>query len=159
ERIRAVVVESGNPLVTGADTQAYRDAFQKLELLVVIDVALTETARLAHYVLPAASQFEKYEATFFNLEFPENYFHLRRPLLPPAGQSLPEPEIHRRLAVALGELPERFGFLETVARVDRKFPRLKLFSLALAATLKRRPRLAAHLPMLLHETIGKALPD
>ena len=47
ERIRAVVVESGNPLVTGADTRAYRDAFAKLELLVVIDVALTETARMA----------------------------------------------------------------------------------------------------------------
>ena len=65
ERIRAVVVESGNPLVTGADTRAYRAAFEKLELLVVIDVALTETARLADYVLPAATQFEKYEATFF----------------------------------------------------------------------------------------------
>ena len=116
ERIRAVVVESGNPLVTGADTRAYRDAFAKLELLVVIDVALTETARMAHYVLPAATQFEKYEATFFNLDFPANYFHLRRPLLQPAGQSLAEPEIHRRLVVALGALPARFPILSAVAR-------------------------------------------
>jgi anaerobic selenocysteine-containing dehydrogenase len=159
DRIRAVIVESGNPLVTGADTQAYRAAFKKLELLVVIDVALTETARMADYVLPAATQFEKYEATFFNLEFPANYFHLRRPLLEPAGESLPEPEIHRRLAVALGALPTSFPLLEAVARIDRRFPRLRLFPLALGLSLKRRPQLRAHLPLLLHETLGKALPN
>ena len=51
--------------------------------VVVIDVAMTETARHADYVLPAASQFEKCEATFFNLEFPRNTFHLRHPLLEP----------------------------------------------------------------------------
>ncbi len=38
---------------------------------------MTETARLAHYVLPASSQFEKTEFTLFNFEFPTNYFHLR----------------------------------------------------------------------------------
>jgi anaerobic selenocysteine-containing dehydrogenase len=31
----------------------------------------------ADYVLPASSQFEKAEATFFNVEFPDNVFHLR----------------------------------------------------------------------------------
>jgi anaerobic selenocysteine-containing dehydrogenase len=36
----------------------------------VVDVAMTETARLAHYVLPASSQYEKTEFTLFNLEFP-----------------------------------------------------------------------------------------
>ena len=56
--------------------------------MVVIDVAMTETARLAHYVLPAASQFEKPEATFFNLEFPHNTFHLRHPLLEPLPGTL-----------------------------------------------------------------------
>lgn len=158
ERIRGVVVESGNPLVTGADTAAYERAFGKLDLLVVIDVALTETAALAHYVLPAASQFEKAEATFFNLDFPDNFFHLRRPLLPPRGECLAEPEIHRRLAVALGQVPERFPLLERIARWDRLAPRLRLFPLALAATLKRRPQLVRHLPLVLYQTLGRALP-
>ncbi len=79
-----------------------REALRALELLVVIDVAMTETARLAHYVLPAASQFEKPEATFFNLEFPHNTFHLRHPLLEPLPGTLPEPEIWARLVRALG---------------------------------------------------------
>ena len=41
-------------------------------------------------MLPASTQFEKWEATFFNFEFPENYFHLRKPLFTPLGDSLSE---------------------------------------------------------------------
>ena len=159
ERLRGLVVDSSNPLITAADTQAYRRAFSKLELLVVIDVAMTETARLAHYVLPPASQYEKYEATFFNLEFPANFFHLRQPLFEAADGTLPEPEIYRRLMVAMGEFPERFPVLERVARLDRRWPRLRLFPAALAATLKLRPRLQRFLPLVLHETLGAALPN
>src|ERR1700754_4494069 len=73
-----------------------------LDTVVVVDVALTETARHAHYVLPAASQYEKPEATYFNFEFPDNTFHLRRPVLEPLPGTLPEPEIWARLVRALG---------------------------------------------------------
>lgn len=158
ERVRGVVVDSGNPLVTAADTQAYEAAFKKLELLVVIDVALTETAKLAHYVLPVATQFEKWEATFFNLEFPENYFHLRQPLFKAPDTVLTEPEIYWRIAVAMKALPDRFPILEKIAKLDRRFPRLKLFPLALAATLKRHPQYKPMLPIILHQTLGKLLP-
>ena len=82
KRYRAMLVETGNPLHSLADSQRMREAMRALELSVVIDVAMTETARHADYVLPAASQFEKAEATFFNLEFPRNAFHLRAPLFP-----------------------------------------------------------------------------
>ncbi|PJF37708.1 MAG: dehydrogenase, partial [Phototrophicales bacterium] len=51
DRIRAVWVDSCNPVQTFADTHAYESAFSKLDLLVVVDVAMTETARLADYVL------------------------------------------------------------------------------------------------------------
>ena len=80
-RYRAMLVESGNPAHSLADSSRMREALAALDLVVVIDVAMTETARLAHYVLPAPSQYEKWEATFFNFEFPANVFHLRRPLL------------------------------------------------------------------------------
>ena len=83
-----------------------REALASLELLVVIDVAMTETARLADYVLPAPSQYEKWEATFFNFEFPANVFHLRRPVLSAPEGVLPEPEIHARLVEALGAVTE-----------------------------------------------------
>ncbi len=77
DRFRAMLVESGNPVHSLADSVRMREALDALDLVVVIDVALTETGRHADYVLPAASQFEKWECTFFNLEFPAQ-------LLPPA---------------------------------------------------------------------------
>lgn len=159
-RLRGLVVDSANPALTGADTQAYRAAFAKLDLLVVIDVALTETARLAHFVLPAASQFEKWETTFFNLDFPTQAGHLRRPLFAPRPGTLPEPEIYRRLLVAMGELPAGgFPLLRAVARVDRRAPALRLFPAALALTLKLRPRLRRYATFVLYDTLGRALPD
>jgi anaerobic selenocysteine-containing dehydrogenase len=158
DRVRGLVVDSGNPALTGADSRAYRKALEKLEVLVVIDVAMTETARLAHYVLPASSQFEKYEATFFNFHFPKNYFHLRTPILPPLTGTLSEPEIYRRLVVAMGELPDRFPLLEAIARFDRKFPKLRLYPAALAYTLKRRPKLNKLAALVVYSTLGKALP-
>src|SRR6266850_3468743 len=84
-RYRALIVESGNPAHSLADSQRMREALAALDLVVAIDVFMTETARLADYVLPAVTQFEKYEATFFNFELPRNVFHLRRPLLAPPG--------------------------------------------------------------------------
>src|SRR4029077_16340478 len=97
DRYRAMLVESGNPAHSLADSQRMREALSSLELLVVIDVAMTETARLADYVLPVPSQFEKWEATFFNFDFPRNVFQLRRPLLEPLAGTMGEPEIHARL--------------------------------------------------------------
>jgi anaerobic selenocysteine-containing dehydrogenase len=159
DRVRALFVDSANPLVSGADTRAYQEALQRLELLVVIDVAMTETARLAHYVLPASSQFEKWEATFFTLDFPRNGFHLRRPLLPPRPGTLPEPEIYRRLLVALGALPARFPLLRRIAALHRRWPRGKLLQRALLAHLATRPRHRALAPMILYQTLGQVLPD
>src|SRR6185503_18438123 len=44
-RYRAMLIESGNPLHSVADSQKMREAMRQLELLVVIDVALSESAR------------------------------------------------------------------------------------------------------------------
>jgi anaerobic selenocysteine-containing dehydrogenase len=158
-RLRGLVVDSANPALSGADTQAYRKALARLELLVVIDVAFTETARLAHYVLPASSQLEKWEMTFFNLEFPTQAVHLRRPVLPPRAGTLPEPEIYRRLLVAMGELPAGgYPLLRALARIDRRWPRLRLLPAAVAATLRARPRLRRYAAFLLLDTLGRTLP-
>ncbi len=158
DRIRAIVATSCNPLMTWADTSAYERAFGSLELLVVVDVAMTETARLAHYVLPAASQFEKWEATGFNLEFPENYFHLRHPLFEPMGESLPEPEIFTRLMEKMGLIPKRFPWLSRVARAQPGSSRYLPYIAALGATLMIRKEWAPYAASILYRTLGPTLP-
>ncbi len=158
DRLRALIVDSANPVATYANTNAQRKAIEKLELSVVIDVAMTETAQVAKYVLPAQTQFEKMEATFFNLEFPKNFFHLRHPISQPLENTLPEPEIYHRLVTAMGELPKSFPLLSTIAKVDRTIPSLKLFPLALKAALSLNPKWKKYQLLVIKETLGKALP-
>jgi len=157
-RIRAVFVDSANPLVSYADTNAYERAFKKLELLVVVDVTMNETARLAHYVLPAASQFEKWEATGFNLEFPENAFHLRHPLFPPLAESLPEPEIYTRLLEKMGIIPESFPILERIAQSEPPASAHVGFLGAFGLTLARQKKWRPYAASILYRTLGKTLP-
>ncbi len=155
DRFRAMIVESSNPAHSVANSARVREALRSLELLVVIDVAMTETARLAHYVLPAASQFEKPEATFFNLEFPHNTFHLRHPLLEPLPGTLAEPEIWARLVRALGVVDdEDLRPLRRAAR-DGLDAYAKEFLVAVSAN----PALGRVLPFVLYETLGPTMPD
>jgi anaerobic selenocysteine-containing dehydrogenase len=155
KRFRALLVESGNPAHSMADSARMREAIAALDLVVVIDVAFTETARLAHYVLPVASQFEKAEATFFNFEFPNNYFHLRKALLPPLPGLFSEAELHARLLEALGELPaESVAALRAAWNEGRTSFREKFFELAMTDH-----RTIALAPVLLYRAIGDLLPQ
>ncbi len=153
DRFRAMLIESGNPVHSLADSQRMRAAMQALDLLVVIDVALTETARQADYVLPAASQFEKWECTFFNLEFPHNDFHLRPPLFEPMAGTLPEYEIHARLCRALGAYTDAdIEPLRVAAQAGRA-----AFADAFLTTAIEAPHLGKLAAVLLYETLGPML--
>ncbi|KZY58813.1 dehydrogenase, partial [Oleiphilus sp. HI0061] len=159
DRLRAIWVDSSNPARSYADSSAYERAFSKLDLLVVVDVAMTETARLAHYVLPAASQFEKWEATGFNAEFPENFFHLRAPMFEPLPGTLPEPEIYARLLAKMGKIPENFPVLERIAKYEPEISAHQGFFAALMATFKLNKDWAPYAPSILYRTFGAALPE
>jgi anaerobic selenocysteine-containing dehydrogenase len=159
DRLRAVWVDSSNPVLSYADTQACTEAFEKLELLVVVDIAMTETARMAHYVLPAASQFEKLEASAFNLEFPENFFHFRKPLFEPLEESLPEPEIYTRLLEKMGIIPISFPMLNTVAKFEPKFTSRAGYLMALQLLFKQKPHLQKFASSIMYRTLGKTLPQ
>jgi len=47
-RLRAMIISGANPLRSYADTLAYEQAFKELDLLVTIEIAMTETARMGH---------------------------------------------------------------------------------------------------------------
>jgi anaerobic selenocysteine-containing dehydrogenase len=153
KRYRAMLVEAANPAHSLADSPRFRQALRALDTVVVIDVAMSETAKLAHYVLPAATQFEKAEATFFNFEFPENAFHLRARLFPPPEGALPEAEIHARLAEALGAVTEEdLAPLREAAREG-----VAHYAQVFMGHVMGNPRLATQAPVLLYRTL--ALPD
>jgi len=154
DRYRALIIQSGNPVHSLADSQRMREAIRSLEFSVVIDVAMTETARQADYVLPSSSQFEKAEATFFNLEFPDNVFHLRQPLFEPLPGTLDEAEITARLLEEAGELDDRdYRALRVAAKAG-----LTAFSTLFLVRMALKPKLMKYIAPILYRTLGPTLP-
>ena len=152
DRLRAMIVSGANPLRSYADTLAYEEAFKKLDLLVTIEIAMTETARMGHYVLPARSAFEKWDTTFFSLTFPETYFQLRQPHCEARGEPLEEGDIYTRLAEALGLLPEIPESLFQAAYGDRKGFASELFE-----WISQDKKAARLLPFIAAKTLGKSV--
>jgi formate dehydrogenase alpha subunit len=97
-QIRGLYVIGENPLATLPASMEVRAALDRLELLVVQDPFLTETARMAHAVLPACTFAEK-DGTFTNLE--GRVLRVRE-AIDPIGESLPDWHIMTALANALG---------------------------------------------------------
>ncbi|MCP4691018.1 MAG: molybdopterin-dependent oxidoreductase [Desulfobacterales bacterium] len=59
--LRGLILTGANPVLTNPDAAKVSRALDHLDLFVVRDLFLTQTARLAHYVLPAASFLERGE--------------------------------------------------------------------------------------------------
>ncbi len=153
DRFRSMIIESSNPVSSLADTPRWIEALQALDTVVVIDVAMTETARHADYVLPASSQYEKWEATFFTGDFPQNVFQLRRPLLPPAEGTLTEPEIHARILKAAELIPAATLDSLRQAATEGRAEFAGAFFEAAAAD----PTVGAAAQIVLYETLGPTL--
>ena len=154
DRFRAMIIESGNPVHSLAESQKFRQAMAALDVTVVIDVAMTETAMEADYVLPVANQYEKAEAAFFNFEFPNNHFQVRKPLFEPPASVLTEAEIHTRLAEAMGTVPaDVVDQLNAALEDSRSAFGAKVFEL-----IGAEPALMGVAPALLHRTLGETMP-
>src|SRR5690606_35587913 len=63
-QVKALFVTGGNPLITMANAGRLREAFAELELLVALDIQPSETAHLAHYVLPCTSPLQRPDLPF-----------------------------------------------------------------------------------------------
>ncbi|MDO9123243.1 MAG: molybdopterin-dependent oxidoreductase, partial [Deltaproteobacteria bacterium] len=59
--IKGMIISASNPLLTWPNSRKVEAALKQLEFLVVMDIFMTETARLAHIVLPAATFLERTE--------------------------------------------------------------------------------------------------
>ena len=106
ERLRALMFEGSNPLLSFPDTRLWLEAREQLDLLVVIEPTRTETALVADYILPTPTGYEKWEMASFRRGFPIVQTQLRPPILPAPGEALPEGEIYNRLAEARDLVPE-----------------------------------------------------
>lgn len=65
---KGLIMTAANPVLTNANSSKAKEALQKLDLLVVKDLFMTETAELADYVLPAASNYARDELYYNSIE-------------------------------------------------------------------------------------------
>ncbi len=97
-KLKGLYIIGENPAVSDADLGHVEKSLRRLEFLVVQDIFLTETAKLAHVVLPSACFAEK-EGTFTNTE--RRVQRVRKALEPP-GEARPDWKILCDLSARLG---------------------------------------------------------
>ncbi len=96
--IKALIVMGENPMVSDPDINHVKKALMRMELLVVQDIFLSETALLADVVLPSCSFAEK-DGTFTNTE---RRVQLLRKAINPVGDSKSDWEIICGLSNKMG---------------------------------------------------------
>jgi len=97
-RVKALYQVGENPVISEADANQVKKALEKIEFLVVQDIFMSDTARFAHVVLPAASFAEK-DGTFTNTE---RRIQRVRKAVPCVGEARPDWWITCEIAKRMG---------------------------------------------------------
>jgi formate dehydrogenase alpha subunit len=95
--LKAMFIAGENPAGSLPDQVRAEESLRKLDLLVCQELFMTETAALAHVVLPVASSMEK-SGTFTNTE---GHVQAIRPVIEPVGESRPDWEIFSALSILM----------------------------------------------------------
>lgn len=100
DRLRALVVYNANPAATAPRQSLVWEGLAREDLFTVVhDMWLTDTARFAHVVLPAASFAE---GTDLHRSYWHDYAQVANPVIPPLGESLTNVRLVQELAARLG---------------------------------------------------------
>lgn len=157
DRIRVMFSSMSNPARSFPNSKNMRKALDKLELFVADDICMTETTRLADYILPATSGYEGCDFNFFQENFPHTVCQLKRPVVEPEGERKESTEIWLDVADAMGlipKLPKKLyekakGAVENNDRMPYTVELLKFLALH-----KNYMEIA---PLIIGKTLGKAM--
>ena len=102
-KIRATYVMGENPMMSDPNTNHVEKALRNHDLLVVQDIFPSETAFLAHVILPAAASLEK-DGTFTNTE---RRVQMLQPVIPAPGKAWPDWQITGEIAARFDQKMDR----------------------------------------------------
>jgi anaerobic selenocysteine-containing dehydrogenase len=98
--VQALVVYNSNPAAIAPERGVVVQGLAREALFtVVLEHFMTDSARWADWVLPATTQLEHWDV---HLAYGHYVVSLNTPAIAPLGESLPNTEIFRRLAAAMG---------------------------------------------------------
>ncbi len=159
DRLRSVFVLESNPLRSYADTTAYEEAFGRLDLLVVAEIAMSETATLAHYVLPCRTTYESWSPwgaiipSATRKGFLDVITQMRRPIIEVEGEQKEAGEIFTLLADAMGLMPALPDSLYQAAGSGN----LRTYREALMCYAMEHPENMRMMPFIAAKTLGNAI--
>ena len=125
-QLRAVVVLSGNPVLSIPAGHALAEAMGELDLLISLDIGFNDTNRLADYVLPATTFFERDDFPLAMLAYQlRSFMQWTGPVVAPAGEARQEWTIMRDICAEMGIVPSSAAAVRRLGKLGRKLsPRL-----------------------------------
>lgn len=126
-KIRAMIINSGNPVLSTPNGVKLEEAFQSLDYMVSIDIYLNETSKLANIILPTATGLENdlYDLVFHGLAV-RNTTKYSKALFKPEKGAKYDWEVYRALRKAYLKKVGKFGlkkriktFLEDQVSVEK----------------------------------------
>jgi formate dehydrogenase len=131
-RMRALFVSAGNPVMSVPNGDELAAAIAELELCVSIDIYMSETAKLADYVLPATTFLEREDVPlpFLSL-FTKPFINMTEAVVEPAGEARQEWEVIEDIAARIGIVPSSVPAARRLGRVGLKLSPRRLVDLLL----------------------------
>ena len=131
-QIRALIVTAGNPVLSVPDGESLGRALGELELMVSLDLYVTETNRHADYILPATTWLERDDVplAFLPLFF-KPFIQHTDPVVSPAGEAREESEVLSELARRMGFVPSSVRAMRLLGRVGLRPTAQQLLSLVI----------------------------
>jgi anaerobic selenocysteine-containing dehydrogenase len=101
DRVRALIVFAGNPVISFPDTAKIEAALERLDLLVCFDIYHSDTGAFADWTLPATTQFEKSSMHFMVDKYePTRRIEWKPQVVEPAGEARSEWDAMQDICVA-----------------------------------------------------------
>lgn len=98
--IQSLMVYNSNPLIVAPDQSRLKEGLARDDLFTVVsEQFMSDTARYADILLPATTQVEQWDLMF---SWGQLYLTLNQPAVAPLGEAVPNAELFRRLAKAMG---------------------------------------------------------
>ncbi len=157
EHIRAMIMTATNPARSFPDSALVEKALDALDLLVVIDVCMTETAQHADYVLPATTPYEGWDFGTFQYTWPEVFMQLKHPMLKPEGEQREGVRIWTELTMAMGYLPKMPEWLYDAGRKAAENGDRIGYFLKLVKFVIPNLKYKEGLPLIIAETLGTGM--
>jgi formate dehydrogenase len=103
-QIKALILDSGNPVLSLPDSEKMMRALDNLSLFVVLDLYMNESAKYADYILPTPTFYERSDITeYWSSNSPEPWLQYSEPVIHPMGEARHEYDVYSSILELCGK--------------------------------------------------------